>query len=148
MLPARLLLVLLFTLPQLDAAEPAEIGSRLELFVDHSLIDSMDGVELRLNTPIKTPRPKSPLPERHYITVIRDGDLFRAYWRDSTEEENQAVRYAESTDGHEWTFPELGDSRSRWLESKQRHPRERAGPLAQLRAIFRYKTRSVGRQKI
>lgn len=104
----RLAVLISFAISPAFAVEPADIGSRLELFVDHSLIESMDGVELRLNAPIKAPRPKSPLPERHYITVIRDGDLFRAYWRDSTAEDNPAVRYAESLDGHEWEFPELG----------------------------------------
>ena len=104
----RLAVFFTFAISPAIAVEPTEIGSRLELFVDQSLIESMDGVELRLNAPVKAARPKSPLPERHYITVIRDGDLFRAYWRDSTEDKNPAVRYAESSDGHEWAFPELG----------------------------------------
>lgn len=93
------------------------IGSRLELFVDHHLIERMDGAELRMHHPVKAPRPASPLPERHMMTVIRDGDLFRAYWRGTdpsysgpvhTGHPGETVHYAESTDGHEWTFPELG----------------------------------------
>ncbi len=95
---------------------PVSIGSRLELFLDQTLVKSTEGVDFRLHHPTKTPRPKSPLPGRHYITVIKDGDLFRAYWKDhnpdfrSTEvsEEAEMVAYAESTDGHEWTFPKLG----------------------------------------
>ncbi|MEC5128239.1 hypothetical protein VSU19_15870 [Verrucomicrobiales bacterium BCK34] len=95
---------------------PASIGSRLELFLDHSLVQSTSGVNFRLHHPVKAPRPKSPLPVRHYITVIKDGDLFRAYWKDHNpdftptgdSEGGEMVAYAESRDGHEWSFPKLG----------------------------------------
>ena len=99
------------------AAEPLEIGSRRELFVDRQLIEGMQGVELRLHAPVKAPRPDSPLPERHMVTVIRDGDLFRAYYRGTdpsyrgplhTGHAGETVHYAESRDGHAWTFPDLG----------------------------------------
>lgn len=94
-----------------------DIGSRRELFVDRLLIDTMARAELRLHEPVKAPRPKSPLPERHYFTVIRDGDLYRAYWRGSdpsytgelhTGHAGETVHYGESKDGHEWKFPSLG----------------------------------------
>jgi hypothetical protein len=101
--------------------QPVDIGSRRELFVDRLLIDRMDGVALRLHRPIKASRPKSPLPEHHYITVIQDedqnGELFRAYWRETnpdfpgpfhTGHAGEIVCYAESRDGHEWSFPKLG----------------------------------------
>ena len=110
--------------PRADCAhgqESIHIGSRRELFVDQLLIDRMDGVELRLHHPVKTSRPNSPLPEAHYVTVIKDadadGDLFRAWWRGSdpsftgekhTGHAGETVEYAESRDGHEWTFPRLG----------------------------------------
>lgn len=103
------------------SAQPVEIGSRRELFVDRFLIDRMDGVTLRLHRPVKAPRPKSPLPDHHYITVIKDkddkGQLFRAYWRETdpgfpgpfhSGHGGEMVCYAESRDGHEWTFPKLG----------------------------------------
>src|SRR5688572_7101492 len=48
---------------------PIDLGLRRELFVDRFLIDEMRGVELRLHTPTKAPRPKSPLPEKHMMTV-------------------------------------------------------------------------------
>lgn len=102
-------------------AQPVDIGSRRELFVDRLLIDRMDGVDLRLHHPVKAPRPKSPLPEKHYFTILHDkdddGPLFRAYWRETdpdyrgpthTGHPGEMVCYAESRDGHEWTFPELG----------------------------------------
>ncbi|MEQ9406179.1 MAG: hypothetical protein RIK87_00575 [Fuerstiella sp.] len=98
-----------------------DIGSRRELFVDRLLIDRMEDVALRLHHPIKVARPVSPLPRQHYTTVIRDqdqdGDLFRAYWRETdpdypgpfhTGHAGEMVCYAESRDGHEWTFPKLG----------------------------------------
>jgi len=130
----------------LSATEPLDIGGRLELFVDDYLIEKLDGAERKLHEPVKQPRPKSHLPDRHYITILKDGDLFRAYWRDKDPDypgskeyfaqhpeevphyvkttgmtaerilagdyfaghPGTVVRYAESKDGHEWTFPKLG----------------------------------------
>lgn len=103
------------------ADKPIDIGSRRELFVDRLLIDRMDGVDLRMHRPVKAPRPTSPLPIAAYATVIKDTDergaLFRAYWRDrdpsfrgqrESGDGGELVCYAESRDGHEWTFPNLG----------------------------------------
>jgi len=98
-------------------SQPIDIGSRRELFVDRLLIDSMVRVELRLHHPVKAPRPTSPLPERYYFTVIKDGELYRAYWRGTdpsytgethTGHAGETTYYAESRDGHEWEFPNLG----------------------------------------
>jgi len=93
------------------------IGSRLELFVDRQLIDRMEQVELRLHEPQKLPLPVSPL-RGDYATVIKDGDLYRAYYRgndpgykgkrDYCGHPGETTCYAESRDGHEWTFPSLG----------------------------------------
>ena len=103
------------------ADKPIDIGSRRELFVDRLLIEKMDGVELRLHHPIKAPRPKSPIPKVAYTTIIKDSDedgmLFRAYFRGhdpAFQQERESgdggeiVRYGESRDGHEWTFPKIG----------------------------------------
>ena len=99
------------------SGQPIDIGSRRELFVDGLLIDRMHRAELELHHPVKAPRPKSPLPERHMMTVIKDGDLYRAYWRGSdpsytgelhTGHAGETVHYAESRDGHEWEFLKLG----------------------------------------
>ena len=95
---------------------PVDIGSRLELFVDRLLIERMQGVRLELHHPVKAPRPKSPLPVHHMVTVIKDGDVYRAWYRGSdpalppTKGESsgrEVVHYAESDDGHEWRFPVL-----------------------------------------
>ena len=99
-----------------DANRVLDIGSRLELFVDRHLIDKLDGVELRLQEPQKKPLPESPLPGA-YTTVIKHGDIYRAYYRDRDPDykgarmtgfPGEVYRYAESRDGHEWTFPKLG----------------------------------------
>ena len=110
--------------------EPIDIGSRLELFVDDFLIESMDGLELRLHRP--RPAGKIVVFDRPwegttsvYHTVFKDGDGYRLYYRGSS-----AADYAdeaqlspeekivpnhesvtcilESRDGIEWTRPSLG----------------------------------------
>lgn len=104
-----------------SAGEPIDIGSRRELFVDRLLIDRMDGVDLRMHHPVKAPRADSPLPTAYYATVIRDTDdrgvLYRAWWRArdpsfkgkrESGDGGEVVCYAESRDGHEWSFPNLG----------------------------------------
>ncbi|MCP4641587.1 MAG: hypothetical protein GY851_14180 [bacterium] len=99
-----------------------DIGLRLELFVDNYLIEGLDGVELRLHEPRRMPLAENPL-EGGYVTVIKDGDLYRAYYRDYVAgyegpyddgNPGEITCYAESGDGHEWTFPDLGlfDARS------------------------------------
>jgi hypothetical protein len=99
------------------SSQPIDIGSRRELFVDRLLIDTMDRAELTLHHPVKAARAASPLPTGHYFTVIKDGDLYRAYWRATdpsykgethTGHAGETIYYAESHDGHEWKFPSLG----------------------------------------
>ncbi len=106
------------------AAEPAEeaaieIGSRRELLVDDYLIDSMTGVELRLHHPapaevvlsLDAPWEGNTCA---YVTVFRDGDKYRMYYRGShidvktREGREQVTCYAESEDGIRWTKPNLG----------------------------------------
>jgi len=93
-----------------------DIGSRRELFVDQHLLDRLDGVRFQMHRPQRQPLPQSPL-RGSYTTVIRDGDLYRAWYRDHIPgydgpwgdgHPGEITRYAESRDGHEWTFPELG----------------------------------------
>ena len=100
----------------LAAEPPVPIGSRLELFVDRHLVDTMENVDFQLHHPRKLPAPKSPL-VGGYATVIKDGDLYRAYYRDFdpsykgkefSGHPGETTCYAESRDGHEWTFPSLG----------------------------------------
>ncbi len=104
------------------AAQPIDIGSRLELMIDDYLIESQEGVELRLHPP--TPREVAITFDAPwegsacgYYTVFQDGPLYRMYYRglhyivevDKFEmTHRQVVCYAESRDGVHWTKPDLG----------------------------------------
>jgi hypothetical protein len=93
-----------------------QIGSRLELFVDEALVERIDGVMLKMHAP--QPAPISPAPVRgHYVTVIKDGSVYRAYYRDCVAgyrgpyeagSPGEITCYAESRDGHHWEYPSLG----------------------------------------
>jgi sialidase-1 len=99
-------------------AEPLQLGSRLELFVDDFLLDKLTGVSLRLHEPVPAGvalRFDQPWEGSFsgYVTVLRDGDLFRMYYRglatvgaDGSAAESTC--YAESRDGVTWTKPDLG----------------------------------------
>jgi len=118
-LSAILSLSLLAAAPAIvaSAQEPVDIGSRLELFVDNHLIQEMDNVRLQLHRPVQVPRPDSPLPRAHMVSVIKDGDLYRAWYRGGNPDYDgptfsghpgETLRYAESQDGHNWYRPNLG----------------------------------------
>jgi len=95
-----------------------DIGSRLELFVDDYLVDSLDGATLRLHTP----RPAEtaiafdkPWEGRYcgYVTILKDGDRYRLYYRglpvagkDGSAAE--VTCYAQSADGIAFSKPNLG----------------------------------------
>ncbi len=99
-----------------------DIGSRLELFVDDTLLDHRTGVELRLHPP--TPREivqtyTEPWEGSGcgYQQTFRDGDIIRMYYISQDLTDDTATRfgrhpcfacYAESTDGIHWTKPDLG----------------------------------------
>jgi hypothetical protein len=95
---------------------PVDIGSRLELFVDRVLIDRLDNATLKLHTPQPQPLAHHPV-TGFYMTMLMDAGLYKAYYRqyaDSYTGEQtdgnagETTRYAESEDGHEWRFPDLG----------------------------------------
>ena len=122
-MPLAMLLLLLCPQGQTangEGIQPVEealaIGSRLELFVDDYLVERLDGVELKLHAPQLAPMARSPL-KGAYTTVIRDGDIFRAYYRAVVPgydgerfdgHPGEVTCYAESRDGVEWTFPDPG----------------------------------------
>jgi hypothetical protein len=95
-----------------------DIGSRLELLVDHYLAGSLRGVSLRLNHPtdagivLRFDRPWEGA-FSGYCTVIKDGPLYRLYYRclpvaGQDGSANEATCYAESQDGIRWNKPDLG----------------------------------------
>ena len=93
-----------------------DIGSRLELFVDGYLVEKLEGVAYRLHEPRPAPPPEHPV-RGYYMTVVRDGEVYRAWYRDyvpdwtgptSDGNPGELTCYAESADGHNWTLPKLG----------------------------------------
>ena len=111
--------IAVYTATVAGADGPRHIGSRLELFVDDFLIDEMSGVKLKLNPPI----PREVVIEHDepwegnvcaYHTVFKDGDTYRMYYRGGHYDEQsqrethaEVSCYAESTDGINWTKPDL-----------------------------------------
>ncbi len=93
------------------------IGSRLELFVDSFLIDTLINTSLELHEPIdKGEVLKFDKPWEGqfsaYCTVIDDGGVFRLYYRGNAgfkDGSNKEVTcYAQSHDGVHWEKPNLG----------------------------------------
>lgn len=114
------LLLLTYALP-LPGSEPIDIGSRRELFVDAHLIERLDNAERRIHHPV----PQNIAIEHNapwegagsgYHSVIRDGDLYRLYYRGSKlgvedgklKVGTQVYCYGESRDGIKFTKPEVG----------------------------------------
>ncbi|MBX3288278.1 MAG: hypothetical protein KF855_02940 [Acidobacteria bacterium] len=108
---------------QLTFAQPvADIGSRLELFVDDHLIESLSGgASLRLHSP--TPKEIVLVHDAPwegngsgYHSVFKDGDKYKMYykaWQHSASPGSSGVNksylaYAESVDGINWIKPALG----------------------------------------
>ena len=112
--------LLAFTYPGrgLGQGDAINLGSRRELFVDRFLIDQLQGAELRMHEPIRegvAVKFDNPWEGGFsgYPTVIKDGGLYRMYYRglpvatpDGGPE--AVVAYAESKDGMAWTKPDLG----------------------------------------
>ncbi len=100
-----------------DRDDVVALGSRRELFVDDLLIDTVDNVRLVLNRPhdegmvFPFDRPWEG-PFCGYATIIKDGDLFRAYYRGRPSagadgDDGEVCCVAESRDGIHWTKPQL-----------------------------------------
>ncbi|GAA4432399.1 hypothetical protein GCM10023091_04410 [Ravibacter arvi] len=98
--------------------EPVRIGNQRELFVDSYLIEKADHVRLTLHHPRaegEVLRFDSPWEGAFcgYGTVIKDGPLFRMYYRGvpvagKDGNPNEVTCYAESGDGKNWVKPNLG----------------------------------------
>ena len=100
------------------AQSPVDLKDRREIFVDHYLIDQMTSVEIVKHTPYDEGMvfPFDKPWEGHfsaYVTILKDGDLYRAYYRgvreaDKDGNDAEVTCYAESKDGIHWVKPELG----------------------------------------
>ena len=101
-----------------QAAEPIDIGSRRELFVDDYLINRLQG-SAKLVVQQPTPREVVLVTDKPwegssclYFTIFQDGELYRMYYRglqvtDGRSAHREVVCYAESRDGVKWRRPEL-----------------------------------------
>jgi len=103
------------------AEGPTEIGSRLELFVEGSLIEKVSApASLHQHEPapqevvLVTGEPWEGNTSA-YFTIFRDDDIYRMYYRGSHAVQTPTpIRhpeyscYAESTDGIQWKKPKLG----------------------------------------
>ena len=93
----------------------ADIGSRLEPFVDDWLIESVRGVDLKLHSPERcetalafdAPWEGS---SSAYVTVFKDGERYRMYYRGSSADRprQEVTCCAESEDGIHWSRPAFG----------------------------------------
>ena len=114
---------LLLVVTAVRAERPVDIGSRLELMVDDTLIERMaGGAELRMHHPV--PREIVLVHDAPwegsgcgYHAVFQDGETYRMYYRGSqiSVASGRLARghefvacLAESTDGIHWTRPNLG----------------------------------------
>ena len=114
---ALLLAMVLAAACAAHAAEPIDIGSRRELFVDTHAIDRLAAARLKLHSPqpresvFKMDRPWEGI-YSGYITVLRDGDRFRMYYRGLPEAKHaldaEVTCTADSKDGIHWTRPDVG----------------------------------------
>ena len=93
-----------------------QLDNKREIFIDSSLIDKLNGVQIVMHHPVD----EGPVlrfdhpwegPFCGYCTVIKDGDIYRVYYRgnpggkDGTNIETTCI--AESKDGIHWEKPEL-----------------------------------------
>ncbi|MGC9317596.1 MAG: hypothetical protein ACP5KN_06105 [Armatimonadota bacterium] len=119
------MVVIALMVSPVSAQEAVDIGSRLELFVDEFLVESMGGdVRLQLHHPVRREvvlRTDAPWEGNAsaYQSVFKDGDLYRMYYRgghyrhsgepaQALDDHPWVLCYAESVDGIHWRRPELG----------------------------------------
>lgn len=113
----KYLLPLLLSAGALQSAQPIDLGSRWELFVDEYLVAQKNGLALKLHDPIKreivltTDQPWEGM-TCAYFSVIQVGKKVLMYYRGSSggsdHSDAQVTCVAESTDGIHFTRPKLG----------------------------------------
>jgi len=111
-----IILVALNGLTTFAQQSPLLMQNRRELFIDNVIIDSLKGIENRLGTPVSggvAVKFDKPWEGSFcaYVSIVNDGKKFRMYYRGVGAHQraaDQVTCYAESTDGINWTKPELG----------------------------------------
>lgn len=163
-------LALLFLNPCTSDAKSAstvwDIGSRLELFVDDWLIETMSKASLKMHAPIRKEIVFSFDADWEgglsaYVTIMKDAGLFRMYYRGGGDLSREYTCMAESRDGVKWTRPSLGlfefdgsrDNNIIWTGEKKAYweshnfsPFKDTNPAAP--PSQRYKAVTLGRQVI
>jgi hypothetical protein len=102
---------------QKKSLSPLPLGSRLELFIDSFLVESLDNVQFFIHSPkdegpvLRFDKPWEG-PFSTYSTVIKDTDIYRIYYRGLTTTRGEGTNdevtcYAESSDGIHWIKPDL-----------------------------------------
>lgn len=142
------------------------VGSRLELFVDDWLIETMSNATLKLHTPTRREVVfKFDAPWEGglsaYVTIMQDQGRFRMYYRGGGDLTREYTCMAESKDGINWTRPALGlfefegskDNNIIWTGEKKAYweshnfsPFKDTNPAAS--AAQRYKAVTLGRRTI
>ena len=89
------------------------IGSRLGLFIDDWLIEAMSNTSLRMHTPVRKEVVFSFDASWEgglsaYVTIMKDQDRVRMYYRGGGDLSREYTCLAESQDGIDWTRPSLG----------------------------------------
>lgn len=111
------------------------IGARKQLFIDNKFIASSEGVELKMNPPVKRgivltgDRPWDAGFITHTVSVLEEDGRYRMFYRSYGEGAlidgkfgKQSMCYAESTDGINWEKPALG--LKAWEGDEYSEPRE------------------------
>jgi hypothetical protein len=117
----KIVIVLIFVygnIPFLYAQNTIDLKDRRELFVDTFLIEQLHNASLQMHHPqnegsvFKFDKPWEGNFSA-YCTILKDGDLYRAYYRGireagNDEKDAEVTCYAESVDGINWNKPDLG----------------------------------------
>ena len=90
---------------------PLDVGSSLELAVDPRWIDSIDEARLEQKTPVPREVVMQGSGEFGYLSVLKDGDVYRMYHRTvrpgNDPDGHEFFCYLESRDGIRWSKPNL-----------------------------------------
>ena len=100
------------------ATDPLNLGTRLEMFIDHFLIEQLKGTRLKLHEPrpagiaVRFGDPWDEVPNGT-ATILEDNGRYRLYYGGlpadfKSEGAETNLCYAESQDGIAWVKPELG----------------------------------------
>lgn len=101
-----------------QSARPLQLGNNRELFVDRYLIEKLNNITQELHTPVNEGtvlKFDNPWEGNFsgYSTIIKDGTQYKLYYRGIREagkdgNSNEVTCYAESSNGINWTKPNLG----------------------------------------